>query len=156
MKRSILLAILLVAAMSTAVITIENDSAAQVPPTVSGVHILNVDENVFEIEWETSVPSKCTVEWGKTKDYGNSKELTGAFDTYFRTNVTELDKTTKYHFRITAVDLADEVGRSGDFTVITGPQDEVDGGTPGWLWGLVAMLIIILLVYFLLLRPVRQ
>jgi hypothetical protein len=96
------------------------------------------------------------VEWGETKDYGKSKELVGSFDTYFRTNLTGLERTTKYHYRIIAEDLTGEVGQSGDFTVTTGPQAEVDEGTPGWVWGIVSVIIIVLLVYLLLLRPAQQ
>jgi hypothetical protein len=156
MRRPLLFTILLALSVLMAVTTVEEESSAQVPPSVIGVKVLNVGEDYFEIKWETSTPTKCTVEWGKTKEYGQSKELTGSFDSYFRTNITGLDRTTKYHYRIVAEDLSGEVGQSGDFTVITGPQDEVDEGTPGWVWGIVSVLIIVLLVYLLLLRPAAR
>ncbi len=156
MNRPALFVILLAAAVLTTVTVVEEGCSAQVPPTIFGVHVLNVDEDSFEIEWETDTPTKCTVEWGKTKDYGNSKELEGPFEAYFKTNITGLDRTTKYHFRIVAEALTGEIGYSSDRTVTTGPQDEVEGGTPGWVWGLIATVVVFLLVYLLLLRPARQ
>ncbi len=156
MKRPLLLTVLLAAAVLTTVTVVEEGGSAQVPPTISGIHVLNVDEDSFEIEWETDTPTKCNVEWGRTKDYGNSKEMGGSFETYFKTNITGLDRTTKYHFRIVAEALAGEIGYSSDRTVTTGPQEEVGGGTPGWVWGLIATVTIFLLVYLLLLRPARR
>jgi hypothetical protein len=156
MKRPLLLAVLLAAFVLAAVTIVEEGTSGQVPPTVQGIRILNVYENKVEIDWETDVPCKCKVEWGRTKDDGNTKVLEGPFETYFQTNITGLDRTTKYHFRIIAENLAGEIGYSSDRTVTTGPQDEVEGGTPGWVWGLTATLIIILLVYLFLLRPAQQ
>ena len=156
MKRPVLLVILLAFAVLATVTVVQDGGSAQVPPTITGVHVLNVDEDSFEVEWETDTPTKCIVEWGKTKEYGNSKELGGSFETYHKTNVTGLKRTTKYHFRIVAENLASDVGYGSDNTVTTGPQDEVEGGTPGWVWGLVLMFSIIVLVYMFLLRPARQ
>jgi hypothetical protein len=96
------------------------------------------------------------VEWGRTKEYGESKDIGGSFETSFQTNITGLQRTTTYHFRIVAENLAGDVGYSSDQTVTTGPQDEVEGGTPGWVWGLLSVAIIVLLVYLFLLRPVSQ
>lgn len=155
MKHPLLLVLLLATAVLTTVTIVEDGTYGQVPPTVFGVRTLNVDENVFEIEWQTDVPCKCRVEWGKTKEYGNIKDLGGSFETYFKTNITGLDRTTKYHFRITAENLAEEVSHSSDYTVITGPQDEVGENTPGWVWGIIATVAIVLIVYLLLLRPAR-
>ncbi|NIP36581.1 MAG: hypothetical protein GWN18_16595 [Thermoplasmata archaeon] len=156
MKRPVLLSILLAAALLLTVTIHEDGTDAQVPPTVSGVHVLNVGEDYFEIEWETDTPTTCIVEYGRTKDYGRTKELGGSFDSYHKTNITGLDKTTKYHFRIVAENVAGELGYSGDFTVTTGPQSEVEGGTPGWVWGLVALSMIVLFFYLVFIRPARQ
>ena len=156
MKRPVLLVIMLSFALLVTVTVVEEGGSAQVPPTITGVRVLNVDEDSFEVEWETDTPTKGFGEWGKTKDYTYSKELGGSFETYHKTNVTGLKRTTKYHFRIVAENLAGDVGYSSDNTVMTGPQDEVEGGTPGWMWGLVAMVAIVLFVYMFLLRPAQR
>jgi hypothetical protein len=156
MKRPVLLTILFAAAMLATVDVPEGETWAQAPPTVTGVHVLNVGEGYFEIEWETDTPSTCSVEYGKTKDYGKSKELGGSFDTYHRTNITGLDRTTEYHFRIVSENVGGTVGYSGDHTVTTGPQEEVGGGTPGWVWGLVLVGAIALLFYMVFVRPARE
>ena len=156
MKRTLFVPFLLVASILATVAVIEDETSAQVPPVVTGIHILNVDENSFEIEWETDTPSKCIIEWGKTKTYGNSKQMGVSYETNFRTNITDLDRTTNYHFRIVAENLAGEFGNSADRTVHTGPQDEVEGGTPGWVWGILITIIIVGLVYLLLLRPTQS
>lgn len=155
MTRSLVLAVLIIASLLATVTLVEIDTSAQVPPVISGVRVLNVDENTVEIAWETDTPCKCTVEWGKTKTYGKSKEIGGSFETNFRTNITDLERTTKYHFRIVAENLGGEIGYSSDRTVTTGPQDEVGDATPGWVWGLVLLAIIVALVYLFLLRPAQ-
>jgi hypothetical protein len=154
MKRAVILAILFSFVTLSTLPALEDGPEAY-PPTVTGVRVMNVGEEYFEIDWQTDPPSKCIVEYGRTKEYGNTKELGGSFDSYHRTNITGLQRTTKYHFRILAETAQGETGQSGDFAVTTGPQDEVEGGTPGWVWGIVATAIIVLLVYLLLLRPAR-
>jgi hypothetical protein len=156
MKRPVLLVLIIASLLMATVDLPEGGTEAQAPPTVSGVHVLNVGEEYFEIEWETDTPTTCIVEYGKTKTYGKTKELGGSFDTYHRTNITGLQKTTKYHFRIVSENVGGTLGYSKDYTVTTGPQEEVGGGTPGWVWGIIATAIIVLLVYLLLLRPARE
>ena len=156
MKRPFLLTMLIATALLATVDVPEGETKAQAPPTVTGVHILNVGEDYFEIEWETDTPSTCSVEYGRTKDYGRTKELGGSFDTYHRTNITGLDRTTKYHFRIVSENVGGTLGYSKDYTVTTGPQEEVGGGTPGWVWGLLVVAIIALLFYFVFVRPARE
>jgi len=156
MRRWLPFALMLAASVLGAATAVEEDVAGQAPPVILAVHVLNVGEDYFEVEWETDVPTKGSIEWGTTKDYGSDKSLEGSFDTYHRTNVTGLDRTTRYHFRIHVENLAGDTGRSGDQTVTTGPQDETEGGTPGWVWGLSAVIIIVLLFYMLMIRPGRQ
>jgi len=132
------------------------DASTQAQPVISGVHVLNVGETYFEIEWETDVPTQGTVEWGTSKDLGNHKSMGGAYLTYFRTNITNLDRNTKYHFRVFGEDLSGGVGYSGDQTVTTGPQAENEGGTPGWVWGVSAAIAIVLLFYIFMIRPGRE
>jgi len=156
MKRSLILPVMLVASVLATVAVIDDGTYAQVPPVITGLHVLNVDENSFEIEWETDTPSKCTIEWGRTKTYGESKEIGGPYETNFRTNITGLDRTTKYHFRIVAENLGGDIGHSADRTVTTGPRDQLDESTPGWVWGLVLVAVIVGLVYLFLLRPAQR
>jgi hypothetical protein len=156
MKRPVLFVLIVTIAFLGTVDLPEGDSEAQAPPTVTGVHVLNVGEEYFEIEWETDTPTTCIVEYGRTKDYGKSKELGGSFETYHRTNITGLQRTTKYHFRIVSENVGGTLGYSGDNSVTTGPQDEVEGGIPGWVWGLLATGMIALFVYLLLLRPAGE
>ena len=156
MKRPVLLSILLAAALMATIATFHLETSAQAPPAVTGVHVLNVGEDYFEIEWETDTPSTCTVQYGRTKDYGMTKELGGSFDTYHRTNITGLDKTTKYHFRVVAENVGGTLGYSGDNTVTTGPQSEVEGGGSGWVWGGIALVVIVLLFYMVFIRPARE
>jgi hypothetical protein len=153
MKRPVLLSLIFAAALLATVNVPEGETKAQ---SVTGVHVLNVGEDYFEIEWETDTPTTCSVEYGKTKEYGKSKELGGSFDTYHRTNITGLDRTTKYHFRIVAENLGGGEATSRDYTVTTGPQEDVDGGTPGWVYGLVVVTIIVLLFYMVFVRPARE
>jgi hypothetical protein len=156
MKRSFSTTFLLLTSVLASIAIIDDGTSAQVPPSITGIHVLNVDEDSFEIEWETDTPSKCTVEWGKTKAYGESKEIGGTYETNFVTNITGLDRTTEYHFRIVAESLGGGVGNSPDRTVTTGPQADVEGNTPGWVWGLLSVAIIVGLVYLFLLRPARS
>jgi hypothetical protein len=155
MKRPVLLATVLVAAF-LATVTAPGETRAEESPIVRGVHVLNVGEDYFEIEWQTDTPSTCSVEYGTTKDYGKSKELGGSYVTYHRTNITGLDKTTKYHFRIVAENVGGTTVESSDHTVTTGPQEDVGGGTPGWVYGLVAVVVVVLLFYFVFIRPARE
>jgi hypothetical protein len=155
MRLSTLIVFLLVAAVLSPIALVE-DSDAQAPPVVLAVRILGVGENHFEISWETDVPTKGTVEWGKTKDYGESKATGSNFDTYHRINITGLTRLTEYHFKVVVQNVAGEVAQSTDHTITTGPQEELNESTPGWVWGITAVLIIVLLVYIFLLRPARQ
>ena len=156
MKRTVLFSMMLATAMLATVPSSQVETSAQVTPTIFGIHVLNVGEEYFEIEWDTDTPTTCTVEYGRTQEYGNVKELGGSFDTYHRTNITGLSKTTRYHFRIVAENVGGQSGHSDDQTVTTGPQSEVEGGVSGWVWGIAALLAIVLMFYLVFIRPARE
>jgi len=134
--------------------TEDTDAQDDVPPVVQGVRVLNVGENRIEVKWETSEPTKGGVEWGRTDKYGNTAKGSSSFETVHYLNVTGLEKGTLYHLRVYAEDLGGNFGYGKDVKVGTFPYEAEDEGLSTWTWGIIALVIIVLLIYFLFLRPV--
>jgi hypothetical protein len=149
----IVLAILLTGTLGLNM-TDDVDAQDEVPPAVMGIRVLNVAEHRFEVRWETSEPTKGGVEWGRTNKYGNTAQGPTSFETVHYLNVTGLEKGTLYHFRIFAEDLSGNVGHSKDAEVGTFPYEAADEGVSTLTWAIIAILILVLLIYFLFLRPV--
>jgi hypothetical protein len=149
----IVLALLLVGPLAGTFMIDSADAQDEVPPVVMGVRVLNVGEEWFEVKWETNEPTKGGVEWGRTDEYGNTAQALGSFETVHYLNVTGLKKGTLYHFRVFAEDLGGNIGHGDDVKVGTFPYEAEDEGISSWTWAIIAIVLIVLIIYFLFRRP---
>ena len=154
MRRLVIIALALLLVGTFAGIMIEEaDAQDEVPPAVVGVRVLNIGEQWFEVTWETNEPTKGGVEWGRTDEYGNTAQALGSFETVHYMNVTGLKKGTLYHFRVFAEDLGGNIGHGDDVKVGTFPYEAEDEGLSSWTWAIIAIVIMVLIIYFLFRRP---
>ncbi len=154
MRRLVIIALALLLVGTFAGIMIEEvDAQDEVPPAVVGVRVLNIGEQWFEVTWETNEPTKGGVEWGRTDEYGNTAQALGSFETVHYLNVTGLERDTLYHFRVFAKDLGGNIGYGDDLEIGTFPYGAADEGLSSFTWAIIAMVIIVLVFYFLFLRP---
>lgn len=148
MRRSLSISMVLMLVATFALLFIAPSGADNgIPPTISGVRVLNTGEHYFEVTWQTDVPTKGGVEYGETKDYGDTApEFGNNYETIHYLNVTDLKRGTKYHFRIFAENFNGDMGYSGDAEVATFPYEE-EGGLPWWAWTAIALAVIAVMMY---------
>lgn len=153
MRRSlVVISVMMLFATFTALSLVPSGAGNGLPPTISGVRVLNTGEYYFEVTWQTDVPTKGGVEHGTTKDYGETApEFGNTYEIVHYLNVTGLERGTKYHFRIYAENLHGDIGHSGDNEVATFPYEE-EGGLAWWAWVTIALVVIVLLMYLFLPR----
>lgn len=153
MRRPVLVLLVMMLAASFAFLSSAPTGAENgIPPTISGVRVISTGEYYFEVTWQTNVPTKGGVEYGKSKDYGKTvHEFGDNYETVHYINVTGLEKGTKYQFRVFADDFAGDRGFSPNNEVATFPYEE-EGGLPWWAWTIIALTVILVLMYLFLPR----
>ena len=91
----------------------------EIPPIISRIRVNQIDSSSVEIKFETDKFSDSIVEYGKTKDYGESLH----FNTYDKRHIirlSKLDSKKVYHFIITVTDPFGNRTISEDYTFDTG------------------------------------
>jgi parallel beta-helix repeat protein len=93
------------------------------PNIISGPHVVLIGDTWATIEWETDEPSDSVVEYGYTTNYGN-EVWKSTIVTSHSIDLTGLDPSTLYHFRVKSKDQSGNVVISGDFTFTTNPTSK--------------------------------
>jgi len=92
-------------------------STETVAPVISSPTIVNLYENAARLSWSsTNEPAVCYVEYGPTTTYSKKDTVLGPPATSFTTLLSNLNASTLYHYRITAMDDAGNVSQSSDLT----------------------------------------
>ena len=74
------------------------------PPTVSEIKVPSYSDISATITWETDEPATSQVEYGKTKDYGQTKKSDGEPTTNHKVRLTGLVSSTTYYFMVKSAD----------------------------------------------------
>ncbi|MBN1996467.1 VCBS repeat-containing protein [candidate division KSB1 bacterium] len=96
--------------------TSENDAQA---PQISNVKVINVTATTATITWQTDEPADSQIDFGQTKDYGNTTTYDAGMVTGHSQTCTNLLPKTTYHFRVVSKDVSGNLGLSGDNTFTT-------------------------------------
>ena len=88
-------------------------------PTISGVGASSITVNGATISWTTNEASDTQVDYGPTTGYGSSTTLASALVTSHSANLSGLQASTLYHYRVKSRDAAGNLATSGDFTFTT-------------------------------------
>jgi len=76
-----------------------NDAQPQSPVLLKGPYLQNVTRTTVTICWETEDPSRDSVEYGLTRDYGSVESDVNPF-TIHEITLTDLTPSTTYHYRV--------------------------------------------------------
>ena len=85
-------------------------------PAINNFTVDNLYQNGARLSWATDEAAVCYIDYGPTTAYGKKDTVLGPPASTFTTLLSNLTVSTPYHFRITAVDDAGNVGQSNDFT----------------------------------------
>ena len=88
-------------------------------PTISGVGASSITVSGATISWTTNEASDTQVDYGPTTGYGSSTTLASALVTSHSANLSGLQASTLYHYRVKSRDAAGNLATSGDFTFTT-------------------------------------
>lgn len=87
-------------------------------PAVTSLSASNISENSVTISWTTSKKSKTIIRWGTTESYGS--EYSGSnYTKNHSKNLTNLDSSTRYHFKVFVEDKFGSTGSTGDYSFVT-------------------------------------
>ena len=110
---------------TTSAITVADLDATA--PSISNISVSDVTAISAKISWSTSEGANGNVEYGESTSYERGiAEGNHEYKTSKSVTVIGLSPETTYHYRITAVDAAGNVGLSGDATFATSVQTNVD------------------------------
>jgi len=90
-----------------------------VPLQISGPSVTAVTESTAVVGWTTNRPSDALVEYGTTDVYGSSEFVGSPLTTSHSIQLSGLDPSTLYHFRVTSIDAGGLGATSADETFQT-------------------------------------
>jgi phosphodiesterase/alkaline phosphatase D-like protein len=88
-------------------------------PTISGVETSSVTASAATIIWATDETSDTQVEYGTTAKYGSSTYVASALVTNHSVNLSGLQTSTLYHYRVKSRDGSGNLATSADFSFTT-------------------------------------
>jgi len=88
------------------------------PPTITDVSATNVMQNSATISWTTDEAATGQVEYGTTTAYGSTSAETSLMTSHSM-NITGLNPSTTYHYRVVATDESGNKAASEDYTLTT-------------------------------------
>ena len=95
-------------------------SVAVVPkPVISSMSASMITSNTATIYWKTDVPSDSQVQYGLTNQYGSSSPLDKGMSTSHTEELTGLETSTTYHYRVISKTAAGGLAISEDSTFTT-------------------------------------
>ncbi len=96
------------------------------PPQITNVRVASTTNNTAIITWQTNKPSDSIVNFGKQPHYGIMRSP-GANKQNHSITLEDLDASTIYHFRVSSADEFGNQAVSGDFTLVTGGFQDIEG-----------------------------
>jgi len=90
------------------------------------VAVIDTTSLTATISWNTTVAATAIVEYGLTKDYGMSIELSDYFEAYNLAVLIDLSPATLYHYRIVCTSLGGDQVMTPDMTLETQPPGHPD------------------------------
>jgi hypothetical protein len=88
-------------------------------PVISSVTSSGVTNTAATVTWTTNEASSSQVEYGTSAAYGSQTTLDSNMDTSHSVNITGLNVSTTYHYRVLSSDAAVNQSVSGDYTFTT-------------------------------------
>ncbi len=89
------------------------------PPVISNVAAQNIASSSASIVWNTDEASDSQVEYGLDTNYGDATTLDPALETEHGVQLSNLEPSTTYHFRVLSRDASGNLATSDDFTFTT-------------------------------------
>jgi predicted phage tail protein len=89
------------------------------PPSISNILTSNISNVSMTISWTTSENSDTQVEYGATAAYGSSTPVVPTLVSSHIVQLSGLQSSTGYHFRVKSRDTAGNLATSADFTAST-------------------------------------
>lgn len=89
-----------------------------VKPVLSNINVSAAIPPVT-ISWDTSEPTSGRVDYGLNEDYGSTAE-DSTITTSHKIILSDLSPLTLYHYKITVIDMGDNITESTDLTFMTG------------------------------------
>ncbi|MGH2472486.1 MAG: S8 family serine peptidase [Candidatus Limnocylindria bacterium] len=90
-----------------------------VAPVITSVNAAAITHEAAKITWTTNENADSQVEYGTTTAYGSTTAVTSTFVTSHAVNLSGLNPTTPYHYRVKSRDGWGNLTISGDFTFTT-------------------------------------
>ena len=97
----------------------EETTADTTAPVISNILASNITYNSANINWSTDEESNSQVEYGLTTGYGSSTTLDTNVVINHSQDITGLNASTIYHYRVKSKDNLDNQAISEDFTFTT-------------------------------------
>jgi len=120
------------AAGSSVTVTANEAVSDTTPPEISNIQVTNAATSAT-ITWETNEAADSVIEYGTSDSYGSAVD-DSSMVTDHSLQLTGLQPSTTYHFRILATDAADNIGSSEDqlfvTSLLTNPQISVVRNLP--------------------------
>ena len=95
-----------------------NVSLVPILPVISSVAALNITANSATIQWTTDQQTTSLVEYGATTGYGSTAADATPMTVHV-VNLTDLQPSATYHFRVSSTNEHDISSYSGDFSFTT-------------------------------------
>jgi beta-glucanase (GH16 family) len=83
-----------------------------------------ITTNSATVTWNTNESSNSQVEYGTTTSYGTSTTLNSSLVTNHSVNLTGLNASTVYHYRVKSRDASNNLATSADYTFTTSAADD--------------------------------
>ncbi|MBM4447087.1 MAG: redoxin domain-containing protein [Chloroflexi bacterium] len=84
------------------------------PPTILEVKVVSYSDVSATIAWETEETATSQVEYGKTRDYGQTAESTGEPAISHKVHLIGLEPSTTYYFMVKSADKCGNVASGAD------------------------------------------
>ncbi|MEW6600288.1 MAG: MopE-related protein [Nitrospirota bacterium] len=88
-------------------------------PVISGVEATGITSTSVTIGWTTNETSNTQVEYGTSVSYGDATALNASMVTSHSQQISGLNSSTLYHYRVISRDASGNMAVSGDYTFTT-------------------------------------
>ena len=105
--------------IGTSSIIVTSNNLTSSPVVISEVRSTPGPDGTVTISWKTDLPSDSQVEFGTTKNYGQSTTIDLSLTTAHSVNLSDLSSNSTYHYRVRSRRAPNTLAISGDATLLT-------------------------------------
>jgi hypothetical protein len=110
-------------------LTGETDSSADIQAPVLSVPVVSIDAEQAVVRWYTDEPSDTWIDYGTSQTYGTVISR-GAYSQSHEVVLTNLTRSTQYHFQFASVDAAGNIAENSASELAFTTLDEPDSTPP--------------------------